>query len=118
MLKVKESDIQVVCINWFKVQYPNHMIFHIPNGGKRSMREAVKFKKMGVLAGVPDLFIPEIYGCKHGLFIELKSEKGKVSKNQTDVIVKLQSRGYRVEVCNGFHEFVTACRRYFDGSFQ
>jgi hypothetical protein len=52
--------------DWFRV-------FHVANGGKRNTSEAVKFKRMGVVAGVSDLvcLLPE---GKVG-FIELKFGK-------------------------------------------
>ncbi len=33
------------------------LVFHVPNGGARSKAEAGAFKAMGVLAGMPDLFV-------------------------------------------------------------
>ncbi|MBP5782205.1 MAG: VRR-NUC domain-containing protein, partial [Bacteroidales bacterium] len=33
-------------------------IFHIPNGGWRTITEAKRFKSEGVKKGVPDLFLP------------------------------------------------------------
>ena len=39
--------------NWNVNRYPElRWLFHVPNGGSRNKQEAVKFKQMGVKAGV------------------------------------------------------------------
>lgn len=57
-----EELMQINIINWARsVQddYPAlKWLMHIPNGGKRNISEAAKFKKMGVKAGVADLLLP------------------------------------------------------------
>lgn len=45
--------------NWNMNRYPElRWLFHVPNGGSRNKQEAVKFKQMGVKAGVSDLCLP------------------------------------------------------------
>ena len=68
-----ESELQRACVRWFRMQYPQHLLFHIPNGGKRNAREAAIFKAEGVVAGIPDLFLAEARHGHHGLFIEMKA---------------------------------------------
>ena len=68
-----EDNLQQTCVEWWRHAYPKRLIFHIPNGGKRNLREAVRLKKQGVVAGVPDLFCPEPTKLFHGLFVELKA---------------------------------------------
>lgn len=106
-----EDDIQTACIRWFRLQYPNRIIFHIPNGGRRNIREAARLKKQGVLAGVPDLFIPEPINY-FGLFIEMKSPDGKLSENQKLLFPQLRDRGYRVEICRSLAEFMDVIQHY------
>jgi hypothetical protein len=61
---------------------------------------AVKLKKMGVVAGIPDLFVPS-----WKLYIELKREKGgAVSPAQKKIMSYLQRVGYTVFVCHGATE--------------
>ena len=101
-----EHQLQVQCITWFKLVYNNKLIFAIPNGGNRNIGTAIKLKKEGVLAGVPDLFVAEPTKHYAGLFIEMKNgKKGKVSDSQKIIMPQLSLRGYRVEVVRSFEEF-------------
>lgn len=88
-------------------------MWHVPNGGKRNLLEAVKFKQMGVKKGVPDYFFPEPVSPYHGMFIEFKSVKGKESKDQLDVMKALERKGYFVAVVRSFEQFQKVVRRYF-----
>lgn len=103
-----EDTEQTLVIRWAELQsckYPDlEMLFHIPNGGKRNVREAARFKQMGVKAGVPDLFLAAPRGTFHGLFIEMKSPKGTVSENQKKWLKRLTKQGYDTAVCYGFEE--------------
>ena len=97
MLKVGEHDEQVAFVQWFERRYPNVMIWATPNGGKRHVVTAVRMKKEGVKAGVPDLFIPE-----WRLFIEMKTrDSGVVSTAQKYMIDYLRVVGYTVEIAKG-----------------
>jgi hypothetical protein len=93
-----EHEIQVKLINWFRYTYPDFTIFAIPNGSNKSGTQAMKFKREGLLSGVPDLFIIEL-----NLFIELKSAKGKLSKEQFKIISRIKTAGKQeVIVCHSF----------------
>lgn len=79
--------------------------YAIPNGGSRNMLEAIKLKRTGVQAGVPDICIPQACGAYHGLYIELKRVKGgKVSEAQHYWLGSLREAGYYAEVAMGFEE--------------
>ena len=105
-MKTTEHEIQVNCVNYFRLRYPKGLIYAIPNGGQRNVIVAAKLKAEGVLSGVTDLHIPMAKKGYNGLYIELKNGKaGKVSENQKTIMDKLQSEGYRCEVCRSFDEF-------------
>ena len=89
-----EQALQIQCVQWFRLQYPNILIHHSPNGGKRSYVEAAIFKAMGTLAGWPDLFIAYKSNGFGGLFIEMKSKDGRPSKSQKDIGLLLFNSGY------------------------
>jgi hypothetical protein len=120
----KEDLLQKNCVKWFKLQYPNILIHHSPNGGKRTQKvnkygqkyspEAAKFKAMGTLAGFPDIFVPKPIGIYHGLFIELKTGKNYLTENQKTVMEKLIDNGYFVKPCYTFDDFKLTVERYFN----
>ncbi len=85
--------------------YAGIPIFAVPNGGSRNRLEAIHLKEQGVSPGVPDLIIPLSCSGFHGLFIEMKREKGsKVSSKQKEWIALLNANGYCARICRGFDE--------------
>lgn len=98
--KSSEHLHQVATVSWFRKTFPGVSIFAIPNGESRHVATAVKLKAEGVVAGIPDLFVPE-----WKLFIEMKRAKyGYLSKNQKEVINYLTGVGYGVIVGHGFDD--------------
>jgi hypothetical protein len=88
------------------------LMFAVPNGGKRHIGTGVKLKKEGVKSGVPDIFLAVPKNGKNGLFIEMKVNKNKPSKNQLWWIHSLRAEGYAVGVCWGFDEARDAIIKY------
>jgi hypothetical protein len=78
------------------------LLCHIPNGGLRSIREAGRFKRMGVRPGYPDYVLDVPRGVFHGLRIELKAEGGKVSAVQKEWLAALNKQGYCAVVAVGW----------------
>lgn len=85
-----EAAHQYGFLIWFHQKFPGVLIYHCPNGEKRSIKTAVRLKKMGVVAGIPDLMVPAWM-----LYIELKREKvGVVSEAQKKIMSYLTRVGY------------------------
>ena len=98
-----EDQEQTKLVTWLTKQGIRH--YAIPNGGRRNLREAVKLKRSGVSAGVPDLCIPIPSGSYHGLYIELKRQKGgRISTEQTQWLQFLRDQQYWADVAFGFEE--------------
>lgn len=99
--KIQSEVFQAVWNN-----YPDlrRLFFHIPNGGKRDIREATKFKAIGLVAGIPDLFLSIARGKHHGFYIELKRLGGKAEPHQLKVHEKMRDQGYKVGVYDNFEE--------------
>lgn len=107
-----EDQEQIKLVTWMTNQ--GIRFYAIPNGGKRNLLEAVKFKRMGTISGVPDLCIPIPSGSFHGLYIELKRTKGgKLSDEQAEWLAFLNQRGYYAHVAKGFEEAKGIILRYF-----
>lgn len=111
---MSEHEIQSAFIQWL-AKHPDPrtgMIFAIPNGGKRSPKVGADLRREGVRPGVPDLFLPVPANGYHGLFIELKTEKGALSKEQEMWKRSLSEQGYKSEVCKGLLEAQKTINNY------
>lgn len=95
-LTISEDQLQAACTQWLWNTYPQtrRCLFHIPNGGSRNAREAVKLRAMGVVAGVHDLcfiWASRVY------FFELKVGKNIQSKEQLAFGLAVRNQG---AICN------------------
>ena len=114
-MRNQEHLAQSLLIKWFRLQYPlmAKCLFAIPNGGARHIGTAIKLKQEGVTAGVADLFLMIPANGKHGLFLEMKKEKGaKLQQNQEQFLNLAESMGYAAEVAYGFEEAQEIIQKY------
>lgn len=111
-----EEEEQTVVMHWAAMmagRWPElRMLFHVPNGGKRSKTEAARFRAAGVRSGVPDLFLPCARGGYHGMWIEMKAFGGRVSAEQERWLRELQAAGYFCRVCYGADAAIAELERY------
>lgn len=118
---VYEYKMQIAIINETHfIRYKNKTVFdyihHTPNGGDRNLIEAVKFKKMGVKPGYPDLTIDIVTKDFAGLRIELKrGSKGELSPEQIDLLALLNEEGYLAVVCTSITDATDTIRKYVKG---
>ena len=108
----KEDDLQQICARYLAYS-PDIFYCHVPNGGKRNAREAAKFKRMGVRAGIPDLLIFNPSGHYNGLAIELKVKGGKVRPSQKEALERLNRLGWCTKVVYSFDQFEHIINVYF-----
>lgn len=99
-----EDSLQIKCAEFTKKELLRRnlpqLFHHCPNGGNRSQREAAKLKLMGVLPGVPDIFIPFRAGEYSGLYVELKDHKGRPSAHQVGFMEDAAKEGFLCVVIN------------------
>lgn len=107
-----ESRLQQACVRWVRYQYPDLVVYAIPNGGKRNAVTGAILKAEGVLAGVADLFVARACGSYHGLYIEMKTEGGRQSESQKEFERRVVREGYRYAVCRSFEDFEGLVRGY------
>ena len=113
-----EDAIHFAIIDWLKsVPYKDGFLVdyfhHSPNGGVSSPRQKAKFTRMNTLSGFPDLECFIAKGRYHGLYVELKREKGGiVSANQKRILDMLNEEGYCAVVARGFDEAIKAIEEY------
>ena len=115
-MKHLESTLQIVCVKWFKLQYPGIIIFAIPNGGARNAVTGAILKAEGVLAGIPDLFVARASHGAYGLFIEMKTTTGPVKPHQKELHKQLEYAGYQVVICRSFEDFKKNIELYLDNN--
>ena len=111
-LKISPSEHseQVGFINWFRSQYPEILIFAIPNGEKRSISVAKRLKMEGVVRGIPDLFIPA-----WNLWIEMKRVSGgRLSTDQKQMISYLENIGHTVIIGKGATDASQHIRKFME----
>lgn len=115
-----ESDEQALVLAWAELQDRKYselkLLFAVPNGGSRNKIEAVRLKREGVKAGVPDMILPVARGGYHSLAIELKRTLGgRVSEEQKAWLEALNAQGWYTVVCNGAMAAVDVIQRYLKG---
>lgn len=88
------------------------LLHHIPNGGKRDPSEARHLKAQGVKPGVPDLCLPVARHGYHGLYIEMKSLKGRTRPEQKWWLQELRKQGYFCEICHGYQAAIATLEGY------
>jgi hypothetical protein len=84
-------------------------------GGKSPAVTCAILKRQGMKRGVPDVMIFErwvdgitgLYG--HGLALELKSPRGRLTPEQKEWLAALEKRGWLTAVCRTIQEVVDVC---------
>jgi len=116
MTRHEESTIQIACVKWFRLQYPDiaDLMFAVPNGGKRNPREAKIMKAEGVTRGVSDLIILVPQKGYASLCIEMKTKKGTQSKEQKQWQAKVERWGSKYVVCRDIYSFMKTVKEYFE----
>lgn len=99
-----EEQEQIALVQYLELR--GHTFTAIPNSTyTKSWSQKLKNKRMGVRAGLPDLFI--VLKNNIPLFIELKRKKtGKVSPEQKKWVETLIKANIKVFVCYGADEAI------------
>ncbi len=99
---MNETDLQMHVVNYIRMQYPKVRYCASLGGIRTNITQALKAKRTGYWKGFPDLQICEPNHNYYGLFIEIKTEKGRPTAFQKDWINALNKRGYKAVICKGF----------------
>lgn len=101
-VELKECEIQGRCVEWFRANYPEWLIFSVPN--EACFKRKQYFDSLGLLNGVSDTI-----AVKEGevLFIEFKRDGGKQSSEQVNFQQKVETLGHRYYVINNLDDFKT-----------
>lgn len=105
-----EAAEQIALMRWWHnfaptVRIDPRLLWHIPNQGTvRGHQRGAILQAMGLVAGVPDLFLAVSGDECNGLFIELKRASKSVSRLSTaqkDMHALLVEQGFAVAICYG-----------------
>ena len=111
-----EHDEQEALFRWAefaRARLPElALLYAVPNGGHRHKATAARLKVEGVKRGVPDVCLPVARSGAHGLYIELKTERGKPTPEQLGWIRALRRQGYVAEVCRGWESARSMIEHY------
>ena len=109
-----ESQTQQACVRYFRLQYPRYAgcFFSVPNGGRRDTVTGAILKAEGALAGVADLFLSVPNNVHHGLYVEMKTRKGRQQDSQKAFQKAVEAQGYRYEICRSLDDFITLIKDY------
>lgn len=111
----KEHWVQVRLFYNLEVEYPVEfeVVYAVPNGGLRAGKTAAMMMYEGQKTGTPDIAIPIPKGKYHGMFLEVKTETGTVSKVQKDKLAMYSELGYYAVSAKGFKACWSELVRYF-----
>jgi len=91
-----EAQIQKAIVEYIRAVIPTSLVFAIPNGSQRTASGRPANAVAGLLPGAPDLCVVLPEG--RVLWLEVKSDKGRVSSNQILVHGLLNSLGHHCPV--------------------
>jgi len=109
-----ETALQIACVEWFRYQYPQYVIYMNCNDGLKTKRQGQLDKARGLGPGIPDLFIAQSSKGYHGLYIELKTSKGQLTEKQVDMAIRLTEAGYLVVTARSIDRFMDIVNEYLN----
>lgn len=105
-----EDAIHKSILRYLRAVLPSGwIVMHVPNGGSRNPIEGANLKKLGVVAGWPDI---SIYGPSGSYFMEVKSKSGRLSQCQHRIIDQLADMGRHVAVVRSVDEAQAYAREW------
>ena len=107
-LSPSERLIHIAIVDYLNAVLPeSHLVVHLYNN-PRSAAAGAAAKRMGMLAGIPDLMIIRPLGRM--MFIEVKKEGGRLSPEQTAFRLFCKQWGVPHAVCRSIEDV----REYLD----
>lgn len=109
----KEAIEQIKVCEWLKQLHPEIPFLHIANERTCNVVYGRILKRMGVRKGVSDLFMPRGNTTCSGLWLELKSAKGKLSLPQIEFIDEMIVLGYAAHVAFSAEEAILMIKDFY-----
>ena len=113
-----EAIEQAKVIAWARASernYPYLQLLHCSlNGVKMTKAQAGRAIAQGMKKGVADLFLPAKQGGFSGLYIEMKSAKGRISIEQSKFLKDVSDNGYAAFVCYSADDAIKRIEDYYE----
>jgi len=87
-------------------------IHAVPNGFYSTPAQKAKMGYEGLRKGVWDIFVPYPRGKYHGMYVEMKYGKNKLTAEQVEFGAFVEAQGYKTFVAYGWFEAYTAIMDY------
>jgi len=116
-----EARIQSAVVAWARANQnamPELALLHASLNGAQlagGARQWGFLVAQGALAGIPDLCLPVPRGGFAALWIELKTQSGRVSPAQVRIQALLEQAGNKVAVCRSAEQTVEEIQNYLAG---
>mgnify|MGYP003658370389 FL=1 len=112
---ISEAKIQHDCVMWFDSEYPQYrgLLYHNYLNPPNKIQGRI-LKGLGLKKGLPDLTFALPINGNHGLFIEMKNEKGVLAKEQIKYRDLLKKVGYNWELCRSLDQFKEIINKYLN----
>lgn len=111
-----EETLQMAVVKYIQLSYPKSRFCASLGGIRTGIKQSIKAVKTGYVKGFPDLQVTEARGGYFGLFIELKTIKGRPTIYQTEWLKDLKERGYAAYICKGLPEALDTIDSYMSQS--
>lgn len=95
----QEAKLQASIVEYIRTNYPQVLLFSIPN--EATYRRRQYFKKLGMLSGVSDLILVFLNGV---IFIECKAPKGRQSIEQNNFQKRVEALGFKYFIVKDLEE--------------
>lgn len=107
-----EDIEQIKVVNWVK-QCTDIPILAIANQRKCTMQYGAFLKKMGVTAGVCDLFLPRGNSSFSGLWVEMKIKPNYATEKQKSFMASMIKEGYSAHVAYSADEAILIIKSFY-----
>lgn len=115
--RMSESQMQQQIIKWWAVacrefQVPERLLMSFPLQGARTPRNGARLKAEGLRAGTPDMLLAVCWFGGRGLWLELKTPKGRLTASQREMLSNLDTQGYQTCVPRSVKEAIDQITAY------
>ncbi len=113
-----EAHHQEQLVAWFRMQYRqlSDLLIHIPNGQNVGAVVGARLKRMGLLKGASDFLLAYPIGGYAGLWLELKTEGGRLTVEQQAFLERMRHVGYSAHASWHFEDSQKIIVSYIDGN--